>query len=63
MKLVAAERGIATEINILKLGNLGIPSTYRTPAAFNIQTAYNDTTPAVIGALNSAVQVHRRIRE
>jgi len=63
VRLVATERGIATELNVLNLGNLGIPSTYRIPAAETIQVVYKDTTPSLIGALNSAVQVHRRIRE
>jgi hypothetical protein len=63
VKLLAVERGIATELNLLQLGNLGIPSTYRTPGAETIQTIYRDTTPAVLGALNSAVQVRRRIRQ
>jgi hypothetical protein len=63
LKLVALERGIATELNVLKLGNLGIPPTYRTRSAETAQVAYNNTTPAILGALNSAVQVHRRIRQ
>ena len=63
VKLLAAERGIATELNTLTLGNLGIPSQYRIPAAENIQVVYNATTPAIIGALNSAVQIRRRIRQ
>lgn len=63
VKLLAAERGIATELSTLTLGNLGIPPVYRVPAAENIQVVYNATTPAIIGALNSAVQVRRRIRQ
>lgn len=63
VRLLAAERGIATELNVLNLGNLGIPPTYRTPSAETIQVVYRDTTPAVLGALNSAVQVRRRIRQ
>ena len=62
-RLAAAERGIATELSVLQLGNLGIPPTYRTPVAETIQVVYRDTTPAVLGALNSAVQVHRRLRQ
>ena len=61
-KLIAMERGVTTEINQLRLGPLGIP-TFKTPAAFTIQTAYAGTTPAIVGALNSAVMVRRRIRE
>jgi hypothetical protein len=63
VKLLAAERGIASELSTLTLGNLGIPSQYRIPTAQNIQTVYNDVTPATIGALNSAVQIRRRIRQ
>ena len=63
VKLVAAERGVATELSTLTLGNLGIPPTYRIPAAENIQVAYKDTTPAIIAALNSAAQIRRRIRQ
>jgi hypothetical protein len=63
VKLLAAERGVATELSVLRLGNLGIPPTYRTPAAENIQTVYSDTTPAMIGAFNSAAQIRRRIRQ
>jgi len=63
VKLLAAERGIATELSTLTLGNLGIPPTYRIPVAQTIQTVYNDTTPAMIGAFNSAVQIRRRIRQ
>ena len=63
VKLLAVERGIATELNVLQLGNLGIPSTYRTPGAETIPVIYRDTTPAILGALNSAVQVRRRIRQ
>lgn len=63
LKLVAVERGIATELSVLQLGNLGIPSTYRTTSAETIQVVYNNTTPAILGALNSAVQIRRRIRE
>jgi hypothetical protein len=62
-RLLATERGITTELNVLKLGNLGIPPTYRIPAAETTQVVYRDTTPAVLGALNSAVQVRRRIRQ
>lgn len=62
VKLLAVERGIATELNVLRLGNLGVP-TFRIPAAETIQVVYRDTTPAVIGALNSAVQIRRRIRQ
>ena len=62
-RLLAAERGITNELNVLKLGNLGIPPTYRTPVAETIQVVYRDTTPAVLGALNSAVQIRRRIRQ
>ena len=63
VKLAAAERGIATELSTLTLGNLGVPPFYRIPAAENIQVVYKDTTPAMIGALNSAVQIRRRIRQ
>jgi hypothetical protein len=63
VKLLAAERGIATELSTLTLGNLGVPPFYRIPAAENIQVVYNATTPAIIGALNSAVQIRRRIRQ
>ena len=63
IKLVAAERGVATELSTLTLGNLGIPPTYRIPSAENIQVAYNATTPAIIGAFNSAAQIRRRIRQ
>jgi hypothetical protein len=63
VKLLAAERGIATELSTLTLGNLGIPSQYRIPAAENIQVVYRDTTPAIIAALNSAAQIRRRIRQ
>ena len=63
VKLVAVERGIATELSVLQLGNLGIPPTYRIPAAENTQVVYNNTTPAILGALNSAVQIRRRIRQ
>lgn len=63
VKLLAAERGIATELSTLTLGNLGVPPFYRIPAAENIQVVYNATTPAMIGALNSAVQIRRRIRQ
>ena len=63
VKLVAAERGIATELSTLTLGNLGVPPFYRIPAAENIQVAYKDTTPAIIAALNSAAQIRRRIRQ
>ena len=62
IKLVAVERGIATELDVLKLGNLGVP-TFRTYTAETIQVVYNNTTPAVLGALNSAVQIRRRIRK
>ena len=62
VKLLAVERGIATELNVLKLGNLGVP-TFRTYTAETIQVVYNNTTPAVLGALNSAVQIRRRIRQ
>lgn len=62
VKLVAAERGIAAELSVLQLGNLGIPK-YRIPSAETIQVVYKDTTPSLIGALNSAVQVRRRIRQ
>jgi hypothetical protein len=62
IKLVAVERGIATELDVLKLGNLGVP-TFRTYTAETIQVVYNNTTPAVLGALNSAVQIRRRIRQ
>jgi len=61
-RLVAAERGIATELSVLQLGPLGIPQ-YRIPGAETIQTVYKDTTPSLIGAMNSAVQVRRRIRQ
>jgi len=63
VKLLASERGVAAELSTLKLGNLGIPSQYRIPVAQNIQTVYNDVTPAMAGAFNSAVQVRRRIRQ
>lgn len=63
LKLLAVERGIETELNLLKLGNLGIPSQYRTPGPETIPVIYRDTTPAVLAALNSAVQVRRRIRQ
>jgi len=63
VKLLAAERGIATELSTLTLGNLGVPPFYRIRAAENIQVVYKDTTPAIIGALNSAVQIRRRIRQ
>ena len=63
MKLIAVERGIATELSVVRLGNLGIPSTYRTTSAETTQVVYNNTTPAILGALNSAVQIRRRIRQ
>ena len=63
VKLLALERGIATELNVLQLGNLGIPSTYRTTSAETTQVVYNNTTPALLASLNSAVQVRRRIRQ
>jgi hypothetical protein len=62
-KLIAMERGIASELSVLRLGNLGLPSQYRIPSAETIQTVYKDTTPSLLGALNSAVQVRRRIRQ
>jgi hypothetical protein len=62
-KLIAMERGIASELSVLQLGNLGLPSRYRIPSAETIQTVYKDTTPSLMGALNSAVQVRRRIRQ
>jgi hypothetical protein len=63
VKLVAAERGVANELSVLRLGNLGIPPTYRIPVAENIQTVYSDTTPAMAAAFNSAAQIRRRIRQ
>uniref|UniRef100_A0A6C0CI39 Uncharacterized protein n=1 Tax=viral metagenome TaxID=1070528 RepID=A0A6C0CI39_9ZZZZ len=63
VKLVAAERGVANELSTLTLGNLGIPSQYRIPSAETIQTVYKDTTPAMIGAFNSAAQIRRRTRQ
>jgi hypothetical protein len=63
VKLLATERGVATELSTLTLGNLGIPPVYRIPAAENIQTVYNDVTPAMAAAFNSAAQIRRRIRE
>lgn len=63
VKLTAIDRGIACELNVLQLGNLGIPSTYRTTSAETTQVVYRDTTPAIIGALNSAVQVRNRIQQ
>jgi len=60
VKLVAAQNGIAGELSQLRLGNLGVPR-FVIPAAFTIQTVYRDTTPAVVGALNSASQVRNRI--
>jgi hypothetical protein len=63
VKLVAVERGIATELSVSQLGNLGIPSRYRTTSAETIQVVYNNTTPAVLAALNSAVQIRRRTRQ
>ncbi len=62
VKLVATERSVNAHLNVLKLGNLGVPR-YIIPAADTIQTTYNEVTPAMIGALNSAVQVRRRIRQ
>ena len=63
VKLLAAERGVANELSVLQLGNLGIPPVYRIPAAENIQTVYSDTTPAMAAAFNSAAQIRRRIRQ
>jgi hypothetical protein len=63
VKLIAAERGVANELSVLQLGNLGIPPVYRVPSAETIQTVYKDTTPAMIGAFNSAAQIRRRIRQ
>jgi len=63
VKLIALERGIATELNVLQLGNLGIPPTYRTRSAETTQVVYNNTTPALLASLNPAVQVLRRIRQ
>jgi hypothetical protein len=63
VKLLAAERGVATELSTLTLGNLGIPPTYRIPSAETIQTVYRDTTPAMAAAFNSAAQIRRRIRQ
>jgi hypothetical protein len=60
VKLVATQNGIANELTSINLGVLGVP-TFRIPAAETIQTTYRDTTPAIIGALNSAVQVRNRI--
>ena len=62
VKLVAAQRGIASDLSVLQLGPLGVPA-FRIPAALTIQTTYNDTTPAVVGGLNSAVQVRNRIQQ
>jgi hypothetical protein len=62
VKLLAAERGIANELNTLQLGMMGVP-TFRIPGAETIQTVYRGTTPAIVGALNSAVQIRRRIRQ
>ena len=61
-RLTALERGITNELNSIQLGYLGIP-TYRVPSAETIQTTYRDTTPADIGALNSAVQIRRSLRQ
>ena len=63
VKLTAMERGIASELSVLQLGNLGLPMKYKIPSATTIQTVYKDTTPSLIGALNPAVQVRRRIRQ
>jgi hypothetical protein len=63
VKLVALERGIATQLNVLQLGNLGIPTTYPTRSAETTQVVYNNTTPALLASLYSAVQVRRRIRQ
>jgi hypothetical protein len=62
VKLIAIERGITNEVNTLQLGMMGVPK-FRVPGAQTIQTVYRDTTPAIVGALNSAVQIRRRIRQ
>jgi len=63
VRLLATESGIGTELSVLQSGNLGVPSYYKIPSAETIQTVYNNTTPPVLAALSSAVQVRRRIRE